>query len=528
MQWTALPGPRWSAVSWDDLRSDLKLWLVQNGLWWATSVVVHALVLSVMLLTLGLFAVAPREMTPLVTIDAAAVDNPVELEPLISYNPPPPEYQPPQKADLTNIVPFVPSLPTESPSTSIGDGKPTIDMPGTGDPLGETLAGFVPGGISGGPLVSGSGPGTKPKGGTFGHRPIGNGHGPGLGVPKQADQAIALALAWLARHQRTDGGWSLSHYADRCRDASCTGAGSVESDAAATALGVLPFLATGQTHLPTKQHSARVAEYRTVVARAAEWLIEHQKVDGDLSAGTEQKMYSHALASIALAELYALSHDKQVGAAAQRGLNFIVAAQDRSSGGWRYQPRQTGDTSVTGWQIMALKSGQIAGLTVPSECLESARGFLHSAASGQGGMFAYEPGGQPTRSMTAVGLLASQYLGLNRQAPALVEGMTYLSAQPPVATAPDCYYVYYATQVLHNVPGPQWDTWSRHMRKTLASTQSRGDGKCSLGSWDPQSPVKDPWGGQGGRLMTTALNCLTLQVYYRYLPLYQLDERNRP
>ena len=68
-----------------------------------------------------------------------------------------------------------------------------------------------------------------------------------------------------------------------------------------------------------------------------------------------------------------------MGRAAQAALNFIMEAQDPNGGGWRYEPRQAGDTSVVGWQIMALKSGQMAYLTVNPAVFEKAKAFLKSA-----------------------------------------------------------------------------------------------------------------------------------------------------
>jgi hypothetical protein len=44
-----------------------------------------------------------------------------------------------------------------------------------------------------------------------------------------------------------------------------------------------------------------------------------------------------------------------------------------------------------------------------------------------------------------------------------------------------------------------------------------------MGSWDPDKPTRDAWSEPGGRLMVTSLSTLTLEVYYRYLPLYKLD-----
>ena len=92
-------------------------------------------------------------------------------------------------------------------------------------------------------------------------------------------------------------------------------------------------------------------------------------------------MYEHGLASIALCECFGMTGDQRVGQAAQAALDFIAEAQDPSGGGWRYQPRTPGDTSVTGWQVMALKSGQMAGLNVSTGVLEKAKQFLESVSS---------------------------------------------------------------------------------------------------------------------------------------------------
>ncbi len=216
--------------------------------------------------------------------------------------------------------------------------------------------------------------------------------------------------------------------------------------------------------------------------------MDHQKGDGDLSAGSSQVMYSHGLATIALAELYALSRDKHVGSAAQRAVDFVVLAQHAESGGWRMPPGDRGDTSVAGWQIMALKSAQIAGLSVPSRTIELAHRWLRSTAQSQGGLFSYEPAGGATPTMTAVGLLATQYLGADRRGPAMQEGIRFLTGQLPAAEAPNCYYWYYATQVMHNLPGPDWDQWNRRMRSVLVASQSTTPGACREGSWDPRSP----------------------------------------
>ncbi len=100
--------------------------------------------------------------------------------------------------------------------------------------------------------------------------------------------------------------------------------------------------------------------------------------------------------------------------------------------------------------------------------------------------------------------------------------MVFLTKHAPNPTARNCYYWYYATQVMHNLPGPDWDSWNRKMRRVLIESQVKEG--CAAGSWDPVKPTPDPWEKPGGRIMVTSLCCLTLEVYYRYLPLYKLDK----
>jgi hypothetical protein len=242
-------------------------------------------------------------------------------------------------------------------------------------------------------------------------------------------------------------------------------------------------------------------------------------------------MYCHGLAAITLCEAYALTGDKALGERAQAAINFIEKAQG-TDGGWRYKPRAPyGDTSVVGWQVMAMKSGLMGGLSVTPKSFENAKRFLDSVSNAKegegylkGGRFRYakEENRDFTPVMSSVGLLCNQYLGAKRTDLGMQDGMKYLMNAQPDLNGRNTYYWYYATQVMHNLPGPEWDQWNRKMRRILIDTQNK-DG-CSAGSWDPNKPTKDAWGEPGGRLMMTSLSCLTLEVYYRYLPLYKLDQ----
>ena len=339
------------------------------------------------------------------------------------------------------------------------------------------------------------------------------------GGTRQSERAVAAALHWLWRHQLSDGSWSLSQYKQRCSDGSCTGTGSSKADTGATGLGLLPYLAAGQTH-KTK------GPYRETIQRGLLWLLRHQERDGNLAKGCDQPMYSHGLATIALCEAYGLTHDNAVGHAAQGAVNYILAAQNKNDFGWRYTPGQAGDTSVVGWQVMALKSAHMAGLDVGgSYGLEAVGKWFDLVKSGPNNSnFSYQPSGGATPPMTSVGLLCRQYLGTKRDDPMMVDGVKYLMGHMPDEKLHNVYYWYYATQVLHNYTGYDWDTWNRTMRKLLISTQTREG--CASGSWSPDSPSADAWGRQGGRHMLTALSALTLEIYYRYLPLYKSDEKD--
>ena len=325
------------------------------------------------------------------------------------------------------------------------------------------------------------------------------------------ERAVTAALVWLANHQFYDGHWSLQHYVDRCNDKSCSGTGEVPADNGATAMGLLPFLAAGQTHISK-------GKYKDHIAKGIDWLIKNQQPDGNLAKGCVQMMYSHGLATIALSEAYGLSGDRRVGMAAQGGVNFILNAQNTADGGWRYNPKDPGDTSVVGWQVMALKSAHMAGLNVGGSVFSGASKWLDSVAVRDGTEYSYQPATGSTNTMTSVGLLCRQYLGAKRDNPMLVGGMAYMLAHLPDEGFPNVYYWYYATQVMHNMSGYEWDTWNRKMRDLLVHTQVRNVDQCANGSWAPE---KDAWGKHGGRIMTTALSCLTLEIYYRYLPLFK-------
>lgn len=326
------------------------------------------------------------------------------------------------------------------------------------------------------------------------------------GGTKGSEEAVARALQWLANHQLPNGAWSFDHRPGQCQGR-CSHHGSLDRGFnGATAMALLPFLGAGQTHIEGK--------YKEVVRRGLYYLVSVQKPDGSLheSGGN---MYSHGLCAITLCEAYAMTQDRDLLAPAQASLNFIMYAQDPVGGGWRYQPKQAGDTSVVGWQLMALKSGHMAYLQVDPNTVLGATKFLDSVQTDSGSKYGYTSPGAGSAT-TAVGLLCRMYLGWRKDNAALERGVQYLSERGPSKS--NMYYNYYATQVVRHYEGDIWKKWNEEMRDWLVSTQSR-EGHME-GSWFIRG---DHGAERGGRLYCTSMATMILEVYYRHLPIYRKE-----
>lgn len=508
------------ALSFGDRFKD---WFFQEGAWWGASFVFHALLMVVLMLVSK--AIPNKIVDEAPSIEEAQMDEQLTPENLEKFDVGDTPIEPAELNTDTLTMNEAPKIEA-SDVASVPTGS---DMSGgsmsaaAGSQIGG-LGGFDFKALGSGPatgkgagIAMGAGPAGASAGAGFGGRGTGARKAMvgGFGGTKHSERAVAAALNWIARHQNRDGSWSLEGFNRSCKDATCSGVGGVKSDAAATALALLPFLAAGQTH------ESR-GPYKANIHNGLLWLMKNQKRDGSLWGTSSQKMYTHGLAAICLCEAYGLTGDRLVGQAAQGGINFIQSSQHPRTGGWRYSPGDEGDTSVVGWMAMAMKSGIMSNLTVSAPALQGVKHWLTLCASGKAkGLFSYTPGSGPSPSMTAVGLLLEQYAGMTPDNPAMREGVSYLMSQMPDPRRRALYYWYYATQVMHNIPGPDWDKWNRAMRRVLIETQIKEG--CAAGSWDPMRPTREHLGEQGGRLCVTSLSALTLEVYYRYLPLYKLD-----
>jgi hypothetical protein len=361
------------------------------------------------------------------------------------------------------------------------------------------------------------------------------------GGNEESEAAVARGLAWLAAQQRGSGSWEFDPKAQGMKHKDFT---------TSTGMALLPFLGAGVTH-KTADH-----KYQKTVSRGLDFLVANLNVKtGKFNFGSPQYMYGHAIATVALCEAYGMTRDRALKEPAQIAINFIIQAQ-AANGSWGYQPGVAGDTSIVGWQIQALRAAQLSKeLIVPDKTVKAAMTFLDSVASGsRKAVYGYAgPGGGPGTSLTAVGLLCRCSVdgwgpdsgGMEEAVPGLF-GSPILrfplpSDKPDLAqndpsraprttrelkanpTMPELYYYYYATQVVHVFGGTEWQEWNEGpedltgkraggMRDWLIKLQNQKD-EGLLGSWGPDAGTI---GSHCGRLGSTCLSLLTLEVYYRH------------
>ena len=335
-----------------------------------------------------------------------------------------------------------------------------------------------------------------------------------------SERAVEASLRWMADMQEADGRWSSARHGGGTAKKDPQGQdrldGGVYADSGVTGLVVLSFLGAGYTH--------DEGQYSSNVKRAIDWLIEQQQTNGYLGgkATRYDMMYCHAIATFALAEAYGMQTDPTAYPElrdAVRGGVRLIASMQNDDGGWRYGKGGESDMSMFGWQLMALKSAVNAGITVPEETRRGMTKFLQSRAlGGRGGLAGYKLNERPTPAMTAEALFCRQMFNVRQSDAASLEAVAYLRQNLPRLAVYDEYYWYYGTLAMFQYDGEPWEDWNSSLRDMLIA-QQRTSGP-NAGSWD----AKGKWSGIGGRLYATALSTMSLEVYYRFLRIYQTDE----
>ncbi len=444
------------------------------------------------------------------TIDAAA-DVAAYAAPLVAEGPPH-DAQPPPAAERNADDTTGPSPPPSSPPMANGGAATVAGSAASAEAA--TADSIVPSSGSGGPPAGAGDP--------YADRTAPNRMGlvEGQGGSRETEAAVAAALGWLAVAQAPDGRWSAAQHGAGVErhvlGENRHGAGR-DADTGITALAVLALLGAGHSHV--------AGDYHETVERGLEYLLRSQAADGNLygGAGLYSQMYCHSMATFALAEAQAMTRDRRLAAGVSRAVEYSVRAQDPVTGGWRYRPHDSGDTSQLGWQVMALASAERAGLELPLTTWSGVDRFLRSVRRGQlGGLASYRADSRMSTSMTAEALycrlMLTRRAGTGIDERAAAEAARQILTELPAARSANVYYWYYATLALHERSGANdeaaadWQTWNRELTSVLVDAQeARGP---DAGSWAPDAM----WGGYGGRVFSTALSAMCLEVYYRYVP----------
>ncbi len=370
----------------------------------------------------------------------------------------------------------------------------------------------------------------------------------GAGDPTEmSEKTVEAGLRWLAIHQDSDGGWSF-HLGNCGKRNLCSHPGKHPSRNAATAIALLPFLGAGYTHLD--------GQYKRVVEKGLRFLLDSRNsvemsLGNDLTQQTSQGMYTQGIATLALCEAYGMTRGKgnkefetKLRDAAQNAVRYIEAAQvqqGRFVGGWRYrQGEAPGDLSVSGWQMLSLKSAMLSGLEVKSTTLSRAELFLDSTQYDGGQQYNYLPVRFPYKkeldskesvgryddspyTCTAIGLLLRMYLGAKPGFEPLDGGIRMLDGWGGLKSETksrsgrghcNLYYAYYGTLAMKHYGGSGWTRWYPDLRDFLVQTQDQGGHES--GSWF----FPDPYCDTGGRLLNTSFAIMILEAPYRYMSLY--------
>ncbi len=348
---------------------------------------------------------------------------------------------------------------------------------------------------------------------------------------RAVEAALASGLEWLKNHQSPNGSWDCDGFDAECGklgSGSCSGRGYPEHDVGVTALAVLAFLGMGNT--------SSTGPYQEIVKNGIAWLEAQQDPDSGLIGDSTslEFLYDHSIASLAICENYNFTKSPLHKRKAQKAIDYILAARNPYSA-WRYSvpPNGENDTSVTGWMVFALAAAQDAGLKIDKAAFDGALAWFDEVTDPSTGRVGYNAYGtyssrvvgindhypkEKGESMTAVGLLCRVFLKQDPSKETIMEKhadllLRTLPAWEPQEYGCDMYYWYYGTYAMFQMGAHKseyWQKWEKALESTVIKSQrSDGDEK---GSWDPIGP----WGYSGGRVYSTALLTLSLEVYFRY------------
>jgi len=496
--------------------------------WWMISIAVHVLlvVMSSMMQTDGAVTPAPA---------------PVQIGSMGPADAPPDELKPPEADDTDQV--HLEDVHAKEPT--IKDAEPSDHNETDNDmPYEESFGG---GGLSDAPFEGPANNGLIGIGGSSGGAFKGRGGHRNLRVGNRGgtktEDALDHALRWLAAHQSPEGGWEAEGFGRWCDGKPAAGPGpdgkgKAQYDVGVTGLALLAFLGAGYTNRSE-------GPFGKVVANGLRWLKSVQDAEGCFGhRATGHFVYNHATAALAMVEAYGMTGSAIYRGPAQKALDFIAVSRNAYAA-WRYGVKPgNNDTSVTGWMMMALKSaklidaadvkgGKPPSLMIDEDAFEGIKTWIDRMTDPESGRVGYDVRGtgpaRPTElvdrfpqekseSMTAVGVLARVFLGENPKTSKAIQDGAALCAKALPTWNPndgsiDMYYWYYGTLAVYQVGGEPWKKWDAAIRTAMVDRQRLDGDYCMYkGSWDPL----DPWADDGGRVYSTAVLAMCLEVYYRY------------
>jgi hypothetical protein len=515
---------------------------IKNSPWIVIAIVVHVIIFAI----LSVWYIQSHKPTEDKSVTVVAVRQKVEEAPVEEEKPPTEIIDRnaiPKMTEAEQTGPVNPDeviIPDAAPGRKgeITDNTDPNKEPGEFNPDPEAPAN-VPSGATGGTAIGvgkvghfGTG---KPSAfvsrragaGGRGGGGLGQGGGGGAGgSTKATESSVMWALRWLKNHQSPDGHWDSDGFDAQCKMNRCDGPGEATYDPGVSGLALLCFLGAGETH--------QSGTCRETVKNGLKYLRDVQDSEGCFGQRTSQHfLYNHACAALAMTEAYGMTGSRVFKEPAQRGIGFVLKAKNPYLA-WRYSypPDGDNDTSITGWMVMVLKSGIMSELEVEKAAIKDAVSWVDKMTEPEFGRTGYQQrGGPPARtndtmakfpadqseSLTAVGVLTRIFAGHTPKDDEFIDkGAELMAKKLPKWDVDkgtiDFYYWYYATLAMFQVGGDKWKKWNEAMKTAIIDHQRMEADRDERGSWDPV----DAWSPEGGRIYSTTLNCLCMEVYYRY------------
>jgi squalene cyclase len=288
---------------------------------------------------------------------------------------------------------------------------------------------------------------------------------------------------------------------------------------ATTSLAGLCWLASGNT--PSR------GKYRENIKLALKYLLRSQLKNGFIRGTDEQSgMYGHGYAALFLAEVFGMIENKELYEetkdALKKSINLLETTQNRY-GGWNTAPdaqaTDDGSGAIAIMQVMALRAARNAGISVKKEIIDKSKKYLLDMTT-EDGWYQYNyhrRGGYYSSALTGAGMYMLGALGLYNE-PKYKKGIANIMKNAPFLNKSKekekkdqgwlsfyYYTCFYSSLAMFQYGGPDWILWYKTIREELINKQSAN------GSWSG-----DSYGG-----IYSAFAILSLELAYRYLPIFQ-------